>query len=529
MIKLLNSEQLKTADEFSISQQRIRSIDLMERAAEAFVRCLRNIEHLPSSPSWYVFCGYGNNGGDGLAIARLLKADHEDVNVFYLADRTEYSEDFMINLDRLKRQKGLNPKPIESVRDFPSISQDAVIIDALFGSGLNKPLRGLAQKLVNYLNEHDASRVAVDIPSGLFADRLTTGTTFHASCTISFHSPKLAFFFPENAEAVGYFRIVDIGLSEEVIDSMTTANFLLAEDDMRGLLRRRKKFDHKGKYGHALIHAGSVGKMGAAILCARACARTGAGLTTAHIPLNQSYALNVATPEVMTREYGKGAIGFKNMKEMTAFAAGPGMGTGSAAKSAMLNLLREVHAPVVLDADAITLLATEKKWTKLLPPRTILTPHLKEFERVAGITTNWLERHQRQSELSVKHSIYIVLKGAYTCITTPEGNSFFNPTGNPGMAKGGSGDVLTGMIVSLLAQYYPPQDACLLGVYLHGLAADLAVDYKSQQSLLASDIIDNIGTAFRKIEYGKEETTDELQDDSIPRGHLRDHDFLQLN
>lgn len=529
MIKILSAEQLRMADEFTISQQRIKSIELMERAAESFVECLLRKAYLPPAPAWFIFCGYGNNGGDALAIARLLKKDGEEINVFYLAEKNEYSEDFQTNFERLKRLKGITPVPISRVEDFPMISRDAVIIDGLFGSGLNRPLIGLPEKLIRYLNEQDALRVAIDIPSGLFSDQLTTGTSFHAFYTISFHAPKLSFLFAENAEAVGYYCVVDIGLSDEVIRSINTSNLLIEEEDVRQRLRRRKKFDHKGNYGHALIHAGSSGKMGAAILCAAACARAGAGLTTAHVPYQQSVSINAALPEVMTREYENAPFDFASMKEISAFAVGPGIGTGNEARKAVMELLKTVRAPMVLDADAINIVASEKKQLALLPPNTILTPHLKEFERLAGKTKTWMERHERQLELSQKHSLYIVLKGAYTCITTPEGFSFFNPTGNPGMAKGGSGDVLTGMIVSFLAQRYSAEDACVLGVYLHGLAADLAVEFESHHSLMASDIIHNIGAAFRKIDDPEGKAQLQHPGDPDPGDYFHDHDILRLN
>jgi NAD(P)H-hydrate epimerase len=531
MIKILTAGQMRAADEFTTANEPIDSIELMERASNAFCEAICEKIKTQTVSSWLVFCGPGNNGGDGLAITRLLHENNEVVSPFYLYSENGYSDDFKTNLQRLQENPIISIYEIRSEKDFPRIAPGTVLVDALFGSGLNKPLQGLNEKLVDYLNHQNIVRISVDIPSGLSADHFIDGISFHAHHTVTFQSPKLSFLFSENAEAVGEIHCADIGLNQEHINSLPSSNFYLDEGDIRKRIRVRKKFDHKGNYGHAFIHAGNTGKMGAAIMCAKACARAGAGLTTAFVPLHQSPSLNISVPEVMTEEYVDAHSALPDLKKYSAFAFGPGIGMNPTESEVFHLLLRKITMPVVLDADALNILSVEKNWWNLVPKNSILTPHPKEFERLVGKTTNWEERHNKQLQLSVDHSLYIVLKGAYTCITTPDGNSYFNPTGNPGMAKGGSGDVLTGMLVSLLAQQYSPEDACIIGVYLHGLAADIAVEYQSHESLLASDIINRIGDAFKKIENPEQPYTDPVSDsfDFDDRAGDSDRDIMRLN
>jgi hydroxyethylthiazole kinase-like uncharacterized protein yjeF len=498
VIRILSADQIRRADQYTIASEPVAGIDLMERAAKAFTAAF--ITKFPATVPVFIFCGYGNNGGDGLAIGRMLLQYHYDVRVFLLADQVNYSGDLLTNKSRFTEIRSESLHLVETADQFPGIPSNAIIVDALFGSGLNKPLTGVPELLVNLLNSQQAIRVAVDIPSGLFADAPSTGTVFKADHTITFQQPKLAFLFPENHTAIGELQVVDIRLNTSLMYDESPGNFIVEINDIKSRIHPRNKFDHKGTYGHAFIHAGNEGKMGAAILCTAACTRTGAGLTTVHVPKGQTLPLNASIPEVMTKEYAQNKDDrYPSLSNYTSVAIGPGMGTDENAKKNLLHLLKETKIPRVLDADALTILSQEKKGLKLLPEHTIVTPHPKEFERLFGKTSNWLDRHQLQIKGSVKHRIYIVLKGAYTCISTPEARSYFNPTGNPGMAKGGSGDVLTGMIGSLLAQRYTPEDACLVGVYLHGLAADIGVQKQSEHSLLASDIIGNIGNAFNEV------------------------------
>lgn len=497
MIPILSAEQIREADRYSIEHIPIRSLDLMELAAMAFTQTF--VQWFAPDQPILVFCGSGNNGGDGLAIARMLLKKNYSVSVFILANNKTYSEDFLANKEWLEKIGEDIITTIDELADLPVISEQAVIIDALFGSGLNRALSGLPEKLVIYLNQQKAVRVSVDIPSGLFADRVREGVVVNADYTITFQQPKLAFFFPENAGAVGNWEVVPIGLDQQFIQSLPVKHFVIEKSDVAVLLKPRHKFDHKGTFGHALIHAGSPGKMGAAILCAAASTRCGAGLTTLHTSEEGITAVNASIPEVMTIAYDRKGKSDFNRDAFSAVAYGPGIGTDESATSLFLRLLKKIPVPAVFDADALTIIAAEKKGWDILPKDSIITPHLKEFERLAGATTNWFERHQLQVTMSRTHSIYILLKGAASCITTPDGVSYFNATGNPGLAKGGSGDVLTGIIAGLLAQHYQPLHACLLGVFLHGLAADIAVKKQSVYSLQASDIIATIGDAYREL------------------------------
>lgn len=497
MLKILSSEQIKEADQYTILHERISSTDLMERAALAFTKIFTARYH-PAKPVC-IFCGYGNNGGDGLAIARLLIQENYHVSVYLLADQKNYAPDHLVNLARLQQLNEQTIFTIQSDADIPGLPDSSIVIDALFGSGLNRPLSGLVGLLVEKLNSLPVIRVAVDIPSGLFADHITNGTVFKAHQTITFELPKLAFLFPENNAYTGHWEIASIGLHPDYIQSAAATHFLSEQKDIAKLVKGRQTFDHKGIFGHAYIHAGSEGKMGAAILCAKACLRTGAGLATVHAAAGTAGTLNTAIPEAMTWSSTRKKNNEDLWSRFSAAVFGPGIGTDKKASAAFLQRLKKVNVPSVFDADALNIIARQKKGLKLLPPNSIITPHLKEFERLAGSSEHWEKRHLRQLELSHRHSIFIVLKGAYTCITTPDQQSYFNPTGNPGMAKGGSGDVLTGMIAGLLAQQYPPLDACLLSVYLHGLAGDLAVKKESVHSLLASDIIASIGDAYRAL------------------------------
>lgn len=497
MIKILSATQIKEADQYTIEHEPVLSVDLMERAAEAFTSVFVSSYSVESSV--YIFCGFGNNGGDGLAIARLLQQKNYRTTVYLLAGDQQYSPDLQVNLSRLQQIDASAVHTITDEADFPAIEHDAVIIDALFGSGLNRPLSGLPAKLVGYLNKQLCIRVAVDIPSGLFADRWSSGDVLMAHHTITFQQPKLSFLFPENAMTAGRLDIVSIGLHEAFLQAVTTDHFITEQKDIRMILMNRGKFDHKGKFGHAFIHAGSLEKMGAAILCGKACMRAGAGLTTLLAGETTVATLNIAIPEAMTMTLGTRHKKSINRDAFSAAGLGPGIGTGKSATTALLALMKNMTVPAVFDADALNIISRQKKGMRMLPVNSIITPHLKEFERLAGPTYNWQDRHELQLKLSKQHSIYIVLKGAYTCITTPEGISYFNPTGNPGMAKGGSGDVLTGIITGLLAQHYDQLNACLLGVYLHGLAGDLAMEKESEQSLLAGDIIASIGAAFNTL------------------------------
>jgi NAD(P)H-hydrate epimerase len=504
-MKILTSSQIREADKYTIENEPIASIDLMERASKQCVDWLLN-KYKGKNPFFKVFVGPGNNGGDGLAIARLLSDNGFSVIVFVLKITDKFSDDFSINLERLKSLQEVKIKELSEDITFPKIEADDVIIDALFGTGLSRPLTGFAASLINYLNEFAEEIISIDIPSGLFAEGISDAetdetNTVKADYTLTFQFPKLSFLFPENQFYVGSWEVLDINLHKDYIDEVQTPYSFIGRSEIRSRLRKRKKFSHKGTFGHGLIIAGSYGMIGAAILATKAALRTGVGLITTHIPRYGYNILQTSMPEALI-SIDRSDIIFTDAPEIdpyTAIGIGPGLDKKPNSQKALKEMLIADRIPMVIDADALNMISMNKDYYSLIPENTILTPHPREFERLIGKTESSSERHEKQLEFSEKYKVYIVLKGAHTSISTPDKRLFFNSSGNPGMATAGSGDVLTGILTSLLAQGYSQEDTCLIGVYLHGLAGDLSLGNQSQESMIASDIIENIGKAYKLI------------------------------
>ena len=474
----------------------------MERAARQLLRWY--LSRFERSRRIFIFAGPGNNGGDGLALARLLESERYEPQVYYVKFTEKTSEDWNKNFLRLKSETKVPVNNLASADQFPVISSEDIIIDAIFGSGLTRKVEGLAEEVVKLINNTDSIVISIDIPSGMFGEDNTMndyGSIISADYTLSFHFPKLSFMFAENAEYLGEWVVLPIGLSSNAIRNTISPYIFLEKTDVAPLLKKRNKFDHKGTFGHGLLFSGSFGKMGAAVLGAEAAMRTGAGLITCHVPACGVSIVQSAFPEAMVEpdrnEKHLSEIG--NTGSFSAVGIGPGIGTEPESQRALYKLLEECKKPMVIDADALNILSLNKEWLSLIPEGTILTPHPKEFERLAGKTDNSYNRLNSQIKFSKEHKCIVVLKGAHTSITTPEGNVFFNSTGNPGMATAGSGDVLTGIILSLLAQGYTPENAAILGVYLHGLAGDIAAEELCYESIIASDIIKSLGKAFNKI------------------------------
>mgnify|MGYP002619707587 CR=1 FL=1 len=505
MIKILTVEQIREADAQTIANEPISSSGLMERAASQCFRWLH--KRKPRGKTIQIFCGTGNNGGDGLVIARLLAEKNYACKVYVVRVSDRQTEDFLLNLKRLEEQGRAEVYEIREGDELPEIHAGDLVVDALFGSGLNKPLTAFPAALVDHINNSGAVIIAIDIPSGMFADCLPdikNGSVVRADYTLSFQFPKLSFFFPESENFTGEWEILPIGLDPEFIAGAKTSHFLTEAADVAALLKVRKRFSHKGNYGHALLVAGSYGKMGAAVLAARACMRSGAGLLTVHVPQAGYQVMQTAFPEAMLSvdENDNYFSGLKNTAAYNAIAIGPGLGTAEASARGLKLLIQNSRFPLVLDADALNLLSENKTWLSFLPPGSILTPHPREFERLAGKAQDSFERKNMQVDFSKKYNVYVILKGAFTSISTPDGKCFFNPNGNPGMASGGSGDVLTGVLLGLMAQGYTPLGASLAGVFLHGLAGDLAARKMGYEALIASDIIRNLGKAFLKLQQG---------------------------
>jgi len=505
-MKILAVEQIREADAYTVKNEPISDIDLMERAATACFYWL--LENIPHDKKVRVFCGTGNNGGDGLAIARLLIAKGYQTEVFLTGNPGSLSKSSKMNYDRLQAIEGSEVSVLIDPASLPSIDKDHdVIIDAIFGSGLTREISGFLALIIDHINRSKAVTISVDVPSGLTCEQThITGknpTIVHADYTLTFSPPKLPFFFPENDQFVGDWQLLDIGIMQEFIDKTDTKNYFLEKDDCQKILKPRKRYSHKGNYGQSLLICGSLGKMGAAVLSAKACIHSGSGLVTSHVPRSGNVILQSTIPEAMLSLDPDDHI-FSKVPDLTSYtsiAIGPGIGTARETQQALKLLIQSSALPLIIDADAINILGENKTWISFLPKGSIFTPHPKEFERLAGKTKDDYERNQKQRDFSVKHGVYVILKGAHTAITTPEGNCFFNPTGNPGMATGGSGDVLTGIIAGIMAQGYSSLDSCLLGVYLHGLAGDLAAGENGLESLIATDIIDHLGKSFQTL-YG---------------------------
>ncbi len=494
-MNILSATQIREADAFTIKNEPISSVDLMERAATKCFSWLEKKYH--KDDSFVIFCGVGNNGGDGLVIARLLKKAGYQVDVFVVEFSKKYSADFQVNLDRLK-ELALVPVFLTEANHSFSIKEKSIVIDAIFGSGLARPVVGFIAQIISQINNNEI--VAIDIPSGLYGDdnRANDGEKVKAKYTLTFQVPKLATMFPSNFDYVGEWMVLDIGLNNEFIAQQDTKYYALSDEDASLMLQKRPKYAHKGSYGHALLVAGSKGKMGAAVLASRACLKTGVGLLTTHVPKIGLPILQTVVPEAMGSE-SEGEEFITDLPKLSKYnviGVGPGIGLEKQTQNILKLLIQNAKTPLVLDADALNILSENKTWLSFLPSDSILTPHPKEFERLVGKWTSDEERLELQQNFSLKHNVYLVLKGANTSITTPLGNTFFNTTGNPGMATGGSGDVLTGIITSLLAQGYHPQEAAVLGVYLHGLAGDVAKENNTEYAMIASDIIESLPLAF---------------------------------
>ncbi len=500
-MKIFSTQQIREADQFTIKNEPISSIDLMERAATELSYWI--VSHRPFCDSpIHIFCGPGNNGGDGLALARLLQNFGYSVTTYILKFTAQFSDDFSANYKTLKQT---NTKIIELTADseLPKFDDEDLVVDAIFGSGLSRSPEGLPAKIIQHINKFSTQTIAVDIPSGLFADKHTENreNIVKADYTLSFQFPKLAFLLPENEQFVGNWEILDIELHPDYINKTATNQFYMTETDISAMLKHRRKFSHKGTYGHALIIAGGYGKMGAAVLSTQAALRSGVGLTHVHVPKWGATILQTTCPEAMLSmdRYEHYLSEVPILDGYTAVGVGPGIGTEEQTQKAIKLLIQEARLPLVMDADALNILALNKTWIPFLPKNTVLTPHPKEFERLVGSWINDFERIEKQKQMAVKYGIYVVLKGAHTSVAFPDGSVYFNSTGNPGMATGGSGDVLTGLITGLLAQGYSPGQATVIGVFIHGFAGDLAAKKQSKEALIASDLLHFLGRVFKKL------------------------------
>ncbi len=502
-MKILTGGQFHELDLFTIEHEPIESIDLMERASRAVTDEImrRWSEDLGRV---IVFAGPGGNGGDGLAVARMLAEAGRLVIAYLFNVKGQLNPDCEVNRDRLKETEGVTLIEITSELTFPDLYPDDLVIDALFGTGLSKPLSGGFAMVAKRLNQSRATVVSIDVPSGLMCEDNSYNdlkSVVQATLTLSIQLPKLSFLYAENQRFVGEFVLLPIGLSQEGLDGIKSYLWITEEAEIKTLLRRRLRFAHKGTMGHALLVAGSRGMTGAAILAARAALRTGLGKLTTHIPHTCLDIMQVCVPEAVIQIDIDDDIITSAIDASTyqAIGIGPGLGQHRHTSAALRSYIVQQTCPMVIDADALNLLAENPDWLNDLPADSILTPHPRELDRLVGHCTSSFERMHRARQLAIDHHVFVVVKGHYSQICTPTGDVLFNPTGNPGMATAGSGDVLTGIITSLLAQGYLPAEAAQLGVYLHGLAGDLAAEALCEESLIASDIIEYLPMAFKKL------------------------------
>lgn len=503
-MKIFPTSAIAEIDKYTIQHEPVSNVDLMERASAAVSNYI--VGKTLFTGKMMVFCGSGNNGGDGLAVARMLSGipDRFSVEVYLFDFGKKLTDSTKINLDRLLKQDNVPVNFLDKIESFPAITTDNLIVDSLFGSGLNRPLEGLAASVIERINRSNATVFSIDIPSGLMGEDNMGNiheNIVKANKTLTFQFPKLSFLLPESENYVGDWEVLDIGLHPEAIRITPSLYHFLEIDDIAKRIVTRKKFSHKGNFGHALLISGSYGKMGAAILASKSCLRSGAGLVTVHVPQGTYSVVQTAVPVAMCNIDDSDLMftGVSNLEGYSAIGIGPAIGQKVKTQRGFHKLLTEINVPLVADADAINILGLNPDWLKELPEGTILTPHSREFSRIAGESGSGYERIVKAMTLAKELRIFIVLKGAHTAIACPDGEVWFNSTGNPGMATAGSGDVLTGIILGLLAQGYSSKDAALIGVYVHGLAGDFAKKEIGEISLIASDIVDNLGKAFQSI------------------------------
>ncbi len=493
-MKIFSIEQIKQWDNYTIAHEPIDSIRLMERAAAV---CYQWLNAKYNSPhSYTIFCGTGNNGGDGLAIARMLLSSGNSVNI-YILEGNNRSDNFIANLHCVQKiTHNLHFIDSDSVQ---SIKIEGIVIDALLGSGVTRSLTGKIADLVNLINLSDNTVISIDFPTGLLSNETSLGNIIiRAAYTLSFQTMKLAFLMPENHSFVGKVHLLDIGLKQAYYDS-TRSNYSLIDFAMvSSIIKPRNQFSHKYNFGHCLVFAGSKNMMGAALLCSKACLRAGSGLVTLHTEVASQSIVQIALPEVISStEINLEILSTKK----TAIAIGPGLEMSLHNTALLKKILTTVNIPLVIDASALNILSKEEALlSNHFKIPIILTPHTGEFEKLFGKTSNDFERLRLAQQKAIDLNCTIVLKGHFTIVAFSDGECYFNTTGNAGMATAGSGDVLTGILTGLLAQGYSTKNACILGIYLHGLAGDIAAKKISQESMIASDIIDSLGKAFISIQ-----------------------------
>lgn len=506
-MKIFDVQQLAEADKVTIEKQDITSEQLMERAAtQVFNEIHKRLQN--DEVAIKIFCGIGNNGGDGLVIGRLLVEEGYNVTVYVVNYTNKRSPDFLANYDKFKQTNKMWPTLLKSEEDFPDLFSRDFVIDAIFGIGLNRPAEGWVAGLIEHINKSGAFVLAVDMPSGLFSDKIPTGedAVIKANFTLSFQAPKLVFFLPQAAGYVGDMQVLDIGLDREFLSNASAVAQLINKKEALVLYKPRESFSHKGTYGHGLVIGGSYGKIGSISLSATAALRTGAGMVSIYAPACGYNILQTVLPEAMVIT-DSGEKELENIDfdlEPSVICFGMGAGTSENTLKTYERLLKTVKKPMVIDADGLNMLSKKKELLRLLPENSVLTPHPKELERLIGEWIDDFDKLEKAKKFSSDYGVILVLKDAHT-ITVSGNNLYVNNTGNPGMATAGAGDVLAGVVTGLISQGYEPLIAAVFGVYLHGKAGDIAAGKLSYEGTVAGDIVQNIGAAFLDLFKNDEE------------------------
>lgn len=497
-MKIFSASQIRSADQATIANEPISSLDLMERASGKVSGWIADQEDWNDS-TFFVFCGVGNNGGDGLVIARHLHQSGYTVEVFVIPYSTNYSEDFQQNLDSINALS-IPVLFLDKNTPFPQPEKDDVIVDAIFGTGLNREPEGHVLQIIEKINASACTILSVDVPSGLFLEK-PTQIAVQSDYLLTFQFTKLAFYLPDNSKFIKKVYVLDIGLSADFIENERTAFYYTNSETIKNLWRSVSKFAHKGTQGHALLIGGSFGKMGSIFLSSHAALRSGAGLLTAFVPKCGMDILQIGLPEAMVIADETEDL-ISNIRfpfEPDAVGIGPGLGQEEVTQQAFYQFLEHTKSPMVVDADALNILSKNPSWIELLQSKTILTPHPKELQRLIGSWESDFEKIEKTRTFARKHDLVILIKGAYTMVIDAT-ELHVNSTGNPALSTAGSGDVLTGILTGLLAQGYEPLQAAIIGVYIHGLTADIAVPDTGYHSFIASDIIRYLGKAFLAVQ-----------------------------
>ncbi|MDT0651534.1 NAD(P)H-hydrate dehydratase [Autumnicola edwardsiae] len=500
-MKILTASQIKEADKITMNNQEISSEDLMERAATQVFKEIHERLQGADIPI-KVFCGVGNNGGDGLVIARLLLEHSYKVKVFIVNYSDKRSPDFLSNYDKIKNLSNDWPVLLKGEDDFPEIAMGDFVVDAIFGIGLNRPLEGWVAKLVNFINKSSAFVLAIDMPSGLFSDKVSEeeDAVIKANFTLTFQTPKLVFFLPSTMDYVGEMQVLDIGLDRAFLSEITPSAQLIGRQEARSLYNPRNKNSHKGNFGHVLVVGGSYGKIGSVVLATTASLRTGAGLSTVFVPKCGYEIMQTSLPEamVMTDENYEMITDIKTDLDADVVCFGMGVGRDKSTIVAFKELLKKTKKPMVIDADGLNIFSENNELLQYLPENSVLTPHPKELQRLIGEWTDDFDKIKKVQDFIRKYRLIVVLKGAHTFVFE-QGNIYINSTGNPGMATAGSGDVLSGVISGLISQKYEPLFAAVLGVYLHGKSGDISAEKSSYEGMISGDIAENMGLAFSDL------------------------------